>query len=99
VSTASTPDESAADLSDLRAKIERVDRALVSLLVERVELARQAGRMKRDAGISTLDPAREAAVLRRMTEVARDRGLHTEDARDVFWAIIGMCRRAQTEEP
>jgi hypothetical protein len=32
-----------------------------------------------------------------MTAVARDHGLQTEDVRDVFWAIIGMCRRAQEE--
>jgi chorismate mutase len=44
-----------------------------------------------------LDPTREAAVIRRVTGVARDAGLPSEPVREVFWQIVGMSRRAQDE--
>ncbi len=84
-------------ITRVRDEIARVDRAIVDLMAERVALARQAGAIKRANGVPTLDPAREAAVLREMVELGRERGLHSEDARDVFWAVIAMCRRAQTD--
>jgi chorismate mutase len=92
-----TAGDADAGMGDVRDAIERVDRDIVALLAERVALARRAGALKRQDGMRTLDPGREAVVLRTMTAVARDHGLQTEDVRDVFWAIIGMCRRAQEE--
>lgn len=83
----------------VRDGIARIDRDIVTLLAERVALARQAGELKRANDLPTLDPAREAAVLRAMVELGREHGLHSEDARDVFWAIVALCRRAQTEQP
>jgi len=93
---ADIPDEVAA----LRDRIEAVDRAIVERIAERVRLAEAIGRAKREAGLPTLDPGREAAVIRRATAMARDEGMEAEDVRDVFWHIVGLCRRAQLgEEP
>ena len=39
-----------------------------------------------------------AEVVRRSAALARDFGLQPEEMREVFWHIIGMCRRAQTED-
>jgi chorismate mutase len=44
-----------------------------------------------------LDPTREAAVIRRVTEVAREAELPTEPVREIFWQIVGMSRRMQEE--
>lgn len=86
-----------AELRSLRERIEAIDRELVSLIAERVRLARDVGRAKRAAGLPTLDPVREAAVVRRATESARGEGLTEEDVRDIFWHLIGLSRRAQNE--
>ena len=86
------------ELLALRDEIERVDRALVALIAERVALARRVGAAKRAAGLPTLDPAREAAVVRRAGALARHAGLADEDVRYVFWHLIGLSRRAQMEE-
>lgn len=86
-------------IDQVRDGIARIDSEIVTLLAERVALARQAGELKRADGRPTLDPAREATVLRAMVELGREHGLHSEDARDVFWSIIALCRRAQTEQP
>ena len=85
-------------LAEIRAEIERIDRTLVSLVAERVQLAREVGVAKRALGLPTLDPAREAAVVRRAGSLAREAGLDDEDVRYVFWHLIGLSRRAQTEE-
>ena len=87
-----------APLEVLRGEIERVDRALIALIAERVRLARRVGAEKRAAGLPTLDPAREAGVVRRAGEIAREAGLDDEDVRYVFWHLIGLSRRAQMEE-
>jgi len=87
------------DLERIRAEVERVDRELIRLIGERVRLAREIGAAKRRAGVPTLDPAREAAVIRRAGSLAREAGLAEDDVRDIFWHVIGLSRRAQLEEP
>jgi len=84
-------------LAELRDQIEEVDRDIVGLLARRVRLALDVGAAKRDAGLPTLDPAREAAVVRRAVTMARDAGVHDDDVREIFWHVIGLCRRAQME--
>ena len=85
------------ELARCRDEIERVDRAIVSLLAERITLGRRTGELKRQAGLPILDPTREAAVIRRATGAARDVGLPPEPIREVFWQIVGMSRRAQED--
>ena len=88
-----------ADLAGLRAEIEQVDRALVELIAKRVRLAREIGVAKRAAGVPTLDHAREAAVVRRAVTLSRESGLTSDDEiRQIFWQLIGLSRRAQTED-
>ncbi len=86
-----------ADVDRARGEIERIDRELVALIDERVEVAREIGRAKRAAGMKTLDPAREAAVVRRAGELARERGLDDEVVRRIFWQLIALSRSAQNE--
>ena len=86
-------------LSRLREEIERVDTEIVRSIAERVRLAREVGEAKRSANMPTLDHTREAAVVRRAVSLARDAGLqYDEDVRQIFWQIIGLCRRAQTHD-
>ncbi|HEX2206499.1 MAG TPA: chorismate mutase [Longimicrobium sp.] len=86
------------DLTRIRDEIERVDRTIVELIAERVALARRVGPVKRAVGMPTLDPPREAAVVRRASALAREAGLAEEDVRYVFWHLVGLCRRVQLEE-
>jgi chorismate mutase len=87
------------DLAGVREEIERIDRTLIGLIAERVRLARRVGEAKRELGLPTLDPAREAAVVRRAGTLAREVGLDDEDVRYIFWHLIGLSRRAQMEAP
>ncbi len=101
--TASPPDAgssaaaAAVELERLRSEIGRIDRALIGLIAERVGIAQRVGVAKRALGAPTLDPAREAAVVRRAAALARDAGLDDDDVRYIFWHLIGLSRRAQME--
>ena len=85
-------------LGRYRQQIEQLDRDLVSLLAKRVALSREIGAMKRVAGLPTLDPAREAEVIRRAAALARDASLNDEKVRDIFWHVIGLSRAVQVDE-
>ncbi len=93
-----TEEQASAELDQLRTEIERVDRAIVAQLAERVALAARIGAAKKVLGLPTLDPRREAFVVRRAGELAREAGLPDEDTRYLFWHLIAMSRRAQLEQ-
>jgi chorismate mutase len=90
---AAPPDQ----LERLRAEIERIDRALIGLVRDRVRTARAVAEVKRAAGLPTLDPAQEAAVIRRAAAIAREHQLPEEETRDLFWVLVGLTRRAEVE--
>jgi len=95
----STSRDAALDaLARSRQQIESIDRELIGLLGKRVAVSREIGGLKKVAGLPTLDPAREAEVIRRAAAVARAAGLNDEKVRDIFWHIIGLSRGAQTTE-
>ncbi|HYT71518.1 MAG TPA: chorismate mutase [Gemmatimonadales bacterium] len=85
------------ELERLRADIERIDRALIGLMRDRVRIAREVAEAKRVAGLPTLDPVQEAVVIRRCAALAREAGLPAEDIRDVFWRLVALARRAEMD--
>jgi chorismate mutase len=87
-----------AALEGLRERISEVDEALVALVRERRDLAVEIGRLKAELGLPVMDPAREAAVVRRVAGLARDKGVDEELARDVIWRIMASARAIQEEE-
>ena len=92
-----TAPDAVRELARSRERIEEIDRAVVGLLAERVAIAREIGRFKRVAALPTLDPAREAAVVRHAGELAREALIDDESVRQIYWHVIGMSRRAQLE--
>lgn len=86
------------DVIALRQRIEALDRAVLEAVADRVELARRIGEAKRSREAATLDPGREAAVIRRAVQTGRELGLPEEPVRQLFWTLVGLCRAAQLEE-
>jgi chorismate mutase len=93
--TTATGGTAVAELERLRREIARIDRSLVRGLASRQRLATRAAALKRDAGLPTLDPAREAAVVRAAADLAREEGLSPDVIRAIFWQVIALCRDAQ----
>lgn len=91
----SEPSTDPATLPALREEIRGIDDELLALVRRRLDVARRVADAKRDAGLPVLDPAREAAVVRYAGEFARRHGLVEEDVRALFWALVGLTRRAE----
>lgn len=85
----------AGELAQIRREIETIDRRIIELLAERIELGRRTGEIKREAGRPILDAAREAEVIRRAVTAARELGVPQEATREIFWHVVGMSRREQ----
>ena len=85
------------ELAMCREEIAGIDREIVRLLRQRLDLALKTGVLKRGLGLPILDPEREAAVIRTAVETAREERLPEELVREIFWRILGMSRGAQQE--
>ena len=59
------------ELVTLRKSIDNIDAALVHLLAERFKTTQQVGRLKAELSMPSSDPAREAAQLTRLRELAQ----------------------------
>jgi chorismate mutase len=90
-------EETGGRLEGVRASIDEVDRSLVALIGVRCSLARSAGDAKRAERRPLVDPGQEAAVVRRVAEQARERGIDEESVRQIFWNLIELARRAQED--
>lgn len=80
-------------LDDLRRRIDSVDDRLLDLLAERAELVSAVADAKRGAGLATVDPEREKALLERLLE--KGAGVFPREAilavfREVISASVSM---------
>ena len=82
-------------LEELRREIQRVDADIIALLGERMSIVRAIGEVKRSQGIAVVDPAREAAVVAYVAQLARDAGLPEDAVRELFWRIMALSRKEQ----
>jgi chorismate mutase/prephenate dehydrogenase len=86
------------DLSTLRDRIRELDRELVRLAAERVRIAREIGRRKREQGLPTVDWAQERRVLDAASQRALRAGLEAEVAQDLVARLIRASVGAQEED-
>jgi len=85
------------DLVEVRDLIDDVDRRLVDLLVQRHDLSKRAGHIKRRVGRPVRDPVREDALLDERAGWARGGGLDVDGTLRVFRAILDQSRAYQSE--
>lgn len=83
------------DLARLRADIDRIDDAVVDLLLERIAVVRRIGAVKANGTGLALRPAREAEIIRRL--VARAGGAVPATAITRVWReVLATTTRMQT---
>ena len=87
------------ELARLRERIEANDRAIIDLVKLRVELALEAGRLKRAAGAPVFDPEREREVEQLAIDYATRSGLDEPHVRLVVRGLIALARSSQEREP
>ena len=88
--------ERSPDLVEVRDLIDEVDRHLVGLLVQRHDLSKRAGHIKRRDGRPVRDPVREETLLADRAAWAREGDLDVESTLMVFRAVLDQSRALQT---
>ncbi len=84
-------------LDDARARIDAIDREVLSLLAERDRIARELAAWKRDHALPLRDPAREEAMLRERRAWADALGLPPWVAEAVTRVVLA-ANRGMTDE-
>jgi len=87
---------SSSELGELRARIDSVDEEIVRLLDRRARLARRIGEIKQKNGLQAYAPARERAVLNRVTALSTGdfpRGGLEEVFREIISSSISLEAR------
>jgi chorismate mutase len=84
-------------IEELRSRIDVIDDQLLRLLNVRVACAVEVGRLKHEAGMPVYQPEREAQVLAKVRESARELAgpLTAEAVVRIFERIIDEARRAE----
>ena len=79
-------------LLPVRNDIDRIDKQLLQLFIERMQCSERVAEIKRSAGIPVLNAAREQVILDRVKEKAGEYG---EDAVELYKAIMAISRARQ----
>lgn len=82
--------ETAESMADVRHEVDRLDRALVALLVERQSFMEAAARIKNDRN-AVLDRPRIEDVVRKVKAEAIKQGLSPAIAEPVWRTLIDRC--------
>ncbi len=82
------------DISHIRERIDQIDASILSLLHERIDMAREIGRCKGRNNLSTWDPARERQIFERLESLNQDR-FPRASMLSIFHEIISTCRASQ----
>lgn len=82
-------------LETLRGEINAVDRELLKLISQRIQIALEIGKLKNKEGIQVRDEAREEEVIRQWENFATELGISPELIRPIVKALIDASRISQ----
>lgn len=82
------------ELSELRARIDRVDDRILELFLERMDLSEAVAACKKERGLPILNEQREREILDRAARRAGDRA---EYAQKLFCLLFELSRARQAE--
>ncbi len=85
------------DLSDLRARLDRVDRDLIALLAARHDIIQEVAARKATGTSRLVDSTREREILDRLGGIAREHGLDAHFVASLFEKILDYSVRFQTD--
>jgi chorismate mutase/prephenate dehydrogenase len=94
---AQVPSDETPDLSEIRQRLDVVDRRLVQLLLERSLLIEGVISFKRAHGMAVIDRPREDLMLDRIEDIASSEGLDPRIARQVLRAVIDAFTLLEVE--
>jgi chorismate mutase len=81
-------------LKTKRKVLDLIDQKLLTLLNQRLRIALEIGKIKKEMGKKIYDPVREKEILDRLKR--KNKGfLKEEDLKKIFKTIMKMCRQSQ----
>ncbi|MBR5152012.1 MAG: chorismate mutase [Clostridia bacterium] len=89
------------ELEQLRQQIDSLDRQLLPIFLERMEVCSQVAEYKRGIGMPVLDAQRESQVLKNKLELLAELGYGDDmknEVYDFFHAVMAISRVRQTRE-
>jgi chorismate mutase/prephenate dehydratase len=82
-------------LDNLREEIDQIDKKMVKLIAERVEIAKQIGLEKNKRGIKIEDTDREKLVFEKVRSRAKTQELSPDQIESIYRKIIDTCKNVQ----
>jgi chorismate mutase len=79
-------------IPELRKKIDAMNRKLVELLGERLEVAREIARLKKQERLPILDASREDAIKAEMRVLAKEHGISPPIVEEMFQILLDYTR-------
>lgn len=83
------------NLDELRKKIDGIDASIIELIAERQQISREIGQGKQKTKQLIEDRGREKNVLRRVRDLARERGVSPSDIEGIYRRIFDASKKAQ----
>lgn len=74
-------------IKDLRLKIDEIDKNLLDLFIERLQVVKEIGEEKQKNGMAVIDDVREQEVLSHLVERAKNKGVNPEVVRKL-WKVL-----------
>lgn len=81
----------------LRQKIHQIDKELVRLLCQRIQLVQEIGHEKNKMGLPVQDKDREREVISHVLSIPHN-PMDSEILENLFWHIIRVCRDIQLKK-
>jgi chorismate mutase/prephenate dehydratase len=82
-------------IEDLRRKIDETDARIVKLIVERIRIAQEIGKAKKQAGKPIEDREREKIVFDNVKSIAQAEKVSQEDIESIYRQIVTASKRIQ----
>lgn len=85
-------------LGDLRSRIDEIDKAIVELLSQRMEVCREVAEIKENSGTAVIQPQRVRDVLTSRRQWALDCGVDPDFAEQLFRILLSETHRIEVAE-
>ncbi len=86
------------NLEEKREKIEKIDKKIIQLLGERLDLVKEIGRIKKEENLEIEDKDREGKIKVEYKKIAKDLNLDLEELWQVFNKILEWSKKVQGEK-
>lgn len=86
------------EIIKLRDQIDNLDKELLGLIAQRIDLVRSIGEEKKKSGINIIDPDREQEIYKKLTAMAQEKGIDPETIKKIWGVLIKISYEIEGAE-